>query len=181
MLRLASFATLLTACLATGVKRQEDVVSADLVQIASSVTVLNSFIQNLPATGVPAIETALSIHDGSTLLATAIAAAATAAASSGPFSEAQGAAIIGIVEEFTPTITEALTGIVAQMGVIADIPIQSLTALVKEDLASLQAATKSFENELVADSPADLLPTATLLTSSIDNAFATAQAAYAGA
>lgn len=85
MLRLASFATLLTACLAAGVKRQESVVSADLVEIASSVTVLNSLIQNLPATGVPAIETALSIHDGSTLLATAIAAAATAAAVSFAF------------------------------------------------------------------------------------------------
>ncbi|KAE9410062.1 hydrophobic surface binding protein [Gymnopus androsaceus JB14] len=178
------FTTLLafvTACLAAGpLVRDVPTVESDIANIASQVTALDSAINAFPTAG-GSLLSALVIHEQATSLAAALATAATDVAATAPFSETDGATILGAVEAFEPTILDALAGIVAKLPAFEALPLGGVPALVAADLATLQADTKDFENGLIADTPADLLAQATPITSAIDAALSSASAAYASA
>ncbi|KAE9403029.1 hypothetical protein BT96DRAFT_917813 [Gymnopus androsaceus JB14] len=166
---------LVAACIATVAQ-----VEADISSIASQVTALDSAINAFPTAG-GSLLSALAIHEQATALASALATAATDVTATPPLDEADGETILSAVEGFEPTIINALAGIVAKKPAFDALPLGGVSALVKEDLATLQTDTKAFENGLVADSPADLVPAAASLTSAVDAALATAAAAYADA
>ncbi|KIK67846.1 hypothetical protein GYMLUDRAFT_36629 [Collybiopsis luxurians FD-317 M1] len=111
-----------------------------------------------------------AIHAQATSLASALGTAATHAAvrvlppypnssfdldrqNTGPVTDAQAQGILATVEGFEPTILDALTQIVAKKPGFYSLPLGGVSALVAQDLATLKTDTKSFENELVADTP----------------------------
>ncbi|KAJ3891511.1 hydrophobic surface binding protein A-domain-containing protein [Lentinula edodes] len=182
MIGIASFTTLsifTAACLAAvPLKRDVATVENDIANVASQVTALDSAINAFPTAG-GSLVSALAIHDLATSLASALAAAATDVAATTPFSDADAAAILELVEGFEPRILDALNGIVTKKPGFDSLPLGDVSALVAQDLATLATDTKAFENGLIADTPADLLAQATPITSAIDAALATASAAYA--
>jgi hypothetical protein len=71
----------------------------------------------------------------------------------GAFSESDGQTIIQSVQAIQPTIISALNGIAAKKPAFDALPLGGVSALVKQDLATLGSDTMAFENALTASAP----------------------------
>ncbi|KAJ7152658.1 hydrophobic surface binding protein [Mycena crocata] len=169
--------TLVTACLATPVKRTVAQVEADITTISAQVTSLDNAINAFPNTG-GTLASALAIHSAATTLETSVNQGTTDVKATGAFSEADGRTILTQVEGFEPTILDALTAIAAKQPAFAALPIGGIPALVLQDLQTLKTDTVAFSTALIASAPADLKSEATTISNTISAAFDTAIAAY---
>ncbi|RDB17435.1 hypothetical protein Hypma_001618 [Hypsizygus marmoreus] len=155
-------------------------VKADINTIAAQTTTLDNSITAFPLTGGTLIQ-ALAVHNNAVTLGSSINKGTTdvQATTPTPFSDADGAAVLALVEAFEPTIESALTGIVGKKAAFQALPIGGIPALVKQDLSNLGASTTAFENALIAAAPASVVADATALKARVNAAFAAAIAAYA--
>ncbi|KDR66620.1 hypothetical protein GALMADRAFT_80725 [Galerina marginata CBS 339.88] len=172
---LAILASLVSGILAATVAD----VQSDISTIASQISTLDNAITAFPATGGSLLN-ALAIHTDSTNLVTSVNKGTTdvTAVTPKPFSEADGKSILSAVQAFEPGILDALKEIVIKKPAFQALPLGGIPALVKQDLINLNASTFAFEAALIASAPADLIPTANSIKSTVDAAFATAIAAY---
>ncbi|KAJ8455041.1 hypothetical protein ONZ45_g19074 [Pleurotus djamor] len=164
--------------LASPLKRSVAQIEADIATLSSQVTTLDNAITAFPNTGGSLIN-ALAIHTDSTNVISTLTTANNDVVANAPFSEADGQAILASLEAIQPRIEHALVEIVAKKPAFDALPIGGITALVKQDLAQLSAATSTFATSALGKTPVDLVPEATAFRDDITAAFATAQAAYA--
>ncbi|KAJ7059806.1 hydrophobic surface binding protein [Mycena amicta] len=157
-------------------KRTAAQVEADLRNISTQVTNLDTQIKGFPASGLAG---ALAIHNAATPLTTALNTAATDTSTNGPVDDTDGNAILAIVQGFQPTILDALTRLVADKAAFASEPISGLPALVHQDLVNLLTATQSLAAALIANAPPDLQPTASVIENAVLSAITSAVQAYA--
>ncbi|KDR66630.1 hypothetical protein GALMADRAFT_80675 [Galerina marginata CBS 339.88] len=150
---------------------------SDTSTINSQITTLDEAITAYPATG-GTLANALAIHTDASNLINTVKKGTTDAVTPKPFSEADGNSIVKAVKAFEPKVLDALKQLVIKKPAFQALPIGGIPALVKQDLISLNASTVAFEAALIASAPADLIPTANSIKSTIDAAFATAIAAY---
>ncbi|KAF5337821.1 hypothetical protein D9758_015710 [Tetrapyrgos nigripes] len=184
-------------------KRTVAQVEADLRNIATQVTTLDNSINAFPNTGGSLVQ-ALAIHTSSANLVPVVNSATTDVQVHFIFNlllltdtetddyigffplqgttgvtEADGQAILAIVNGFEPTIIDALNAIITKKPAFDALPLGGVSALVKQDLAQLSAATAALETALINEAPADLKAQATSIQTAVNAAFAKAQAAYA--
>ncbi|KAJ7048528.1 hydrophobic surface binding protein [Mycena amicta] len=136
-------------------KRTAAQVEADLRNISTQVTNLDTQIKGFPASGL------------------------AGALTNGPVDDTDGNAILAIVQGFQPTILDALTRLVADKAAFASEPISGLPALVHQDLVNLLTATQSLAAALIANAPPDLQPTASVIENAVLSAITSAVQAYA--
>ncbi|KAF8960436.1 hydrophobic surface binding protein [Flammula alnicola] len=172
----STFAVLVSLVIASYASTVADI-ETDIASIASQTTTLDNAINAFPATGGSLVN-ALAIHTDAVNLGTAIDKGTTDNVTPTPFSESDGSTILSSVQAFEPTILDALTQIVVKKPAFTALPIGGIPALIKQDLINLNASTFAFEAALIANAPADLVPTATSIKTTVDAAFASAIAAY---
>ncbi|THU93634.1 hydrophobic surface binding protein [Dendrothele bispora CBS 962.96] len=158
-------------------KRDVPTILADISKISSQVTTLDNAINAFPDSGGSLVN-ALAIHTDATNLVSSVNTATSDTTANGAFNEADGQTILNAVQAIEPTILDALTAIAAKQPAFAALPIGGIPALVLQDLKNLDAGTTAFSNALIANAPADLVPQATDIQTTIGNAFDTAIAAY---
>jgi len=178
MVRILAFALLATTALAAITKRTVAAIEADLNTITTDVKKLDTDINAFPDTG-GSLLAALAIHtDATTLESDLNKATNDTTATPGPLSETDAQTILGLVNTVSPIIQDALSKIVAKKPAFTALPIGGIPALILSDLKTLNNDTMAFEKALVAIAPADLIPTANMIISQINAAFASAIAAY---
>ncbi|KAF5383281.1 hypothetical protein D9615_004806 [Tricholomella constricta] len=155
-------------------------VQADIADITTKLHALDDSITAFPTSG-GTLTQALAIHNNAVALGSSIdqGATDTAAVTPNPVSDADGRSILDSFEALEPTINHALVGIVDRKAAFTALPLGGIPALVKQDLANLNASTSNIEAALIGSAPAGLVGEATDLKNRIDAAFATAIAAYA--
>ncbi|KAJ6590703.1 hydrophobic surface binding protein [Mycena vulgaris] len=166
---------LLASAFATPVKRTVAQVEADIRNISTQVTSLDSAINGFPASGLAG---ALGIHNAAGTLETAVNQGTTDVKATGTVSEADGQTILSSIQAFEPAILDALKAIATKKAAFDSQPITGLSALVRADLQTLSTVTNAFADALVVTAPADLKAQATTIQTTIAQAFATAIAAY---
>ncbi|KAG6816485.1 hypothetical protein H0H87_005691 [Tephrocybe sp. NHM501043] len=70
-----------------------------------------------------------------------------------PIADSDAQAILALIEALEPTIDDALLKIVARKAALVALPLGGLPALVKQDLANLNASTNGLESALIASAP----------------------------
>lgn len=70
-----------------------------------------------------------------------------------PVAESDADTILSDVEAFQPTIIDALKEIVIKKPIFDGLPLGGVSALVKQDLATLNTSTSAFEAALIAAAP----------------------------
>ncbi|KAJ7813976.1 hydrophobic surface binding protein [Mycena leptocephala] len=154
---------LLTASLATPLKRTVAQIEADIASITTQVTVLHSAVQDFPASGVVG---ALSIHSDATVLETTVNQAAADLKATGPLSKADASIIINSIMAFEPTMLDALQQLIAKHGNFGNIM-----------RGYLSASETALAQALFAVVPVDLQAKLTGLTN-VSTALAAAISAY---
>ncbi|KAJ7244485.1 hydrophobic surface binding protein [Mycena rebaudengoi] len=157
-------------------KHDAGTVEADLGVLAGLATTLDNAINAFPLTG-GTVDSALAIHTDATNFISSVNVATSDAKAAGPFSEADGSAILNGAPSLSPLL-DALQGIVAKKSALDALPVTDIDAIILQDLQSAQSSLATFGNALINDFPADLVPQATALRDNIVNAFAPAIAAY---
>ncbi|KAK1221195.1 hypothetical protein PQX77_016009 [Marasmius sp. AFHP31] len=174
-----SVLTLASLVLATPFKRATvDQVKADIAQISTQVKALDSSIKAFPDNG-GSLGQALAIHKTATQLVGTLNQGTKDVNDVSPPSEYDSQDILNSVEAFVPDITSALQAVVKKKPAFQKLAIGGIVKLVKQDLASLGSATKSFEDALISKAPNDLKSKAQETANKVNKAFADAQAAYA--
>nr|GAT45777.1 predicted protein [Mycena chlorophos] len=155
-------------------KRTVASVEADLNKIAAEVTTLLAEVQAFPSSGLLG---ALEIEEAAAPIITALAAAASDSAATGPLSESDGAAVLAIVNGFEPAIIEVANLIAGDAAAFeADLP--GLDAVVLNDLEQIYSGTQNLATQLIDNAPADLQPTATVINDAILAALSSAIEVY---
>ncbi|KAG5640221.1 hypothetical protein DXG03_009773 [Asterophora parasitica] len=152
-------------------------VKADIVDISAKLNALDVTVYALPLPS-GTLSQALAIHTnaGPLIAASNKGAADAVSVSPNPLSLIDGRAILDSVEALEPTIYHALNGIVARFARV--LPVGGISALVKQDLVSWNAASQALEVGLIGSAPVSLVAEATTLKTRIDAAFAAAIAAF---
>ncbi|KAJ7048406.1 hydrophobic surface binding protein [Mycena amicta] len=153
-------------------KRTAAQVEADLRNISTQVTNLDTQIKGFPASGLAGALVRVLFTMLRPPLTTALNTAATDTSTNGPVDDTDGNAILAIVQGFQPTILDALTRLASE-------PISGLPALVHQDLVNLLTATQSLAAALIANAPPDLQPTASVIENAVLSAITSAVQAYA--
>jgi hypothetical protein len=168
------FVLALTAAATPILRRDAVTVENDITQkISPQIQTLYNDVQGFPASGLIGAITIDS--DFKTLVAT-LSSANSDIHSAGVFSEADGISITQAFTSLTSILSGTLSDIQDQTAAWADLP--GGQPLVLRKLQSLKTTFDDFAQALTAAEPADLVPSATSLTSQVDNAFASAIAAY---
>ncbi|KAJ8073983.1 hypothetical protein AAF712_007995 [Marasmius tenuissimus] len=174
-----SVLALASLALATPFKRTTvDQVKADIAQISTQVGALDSSIKAFPDNG-GSLGQALAIHKTATQLVSTLNQGTKDVNDVSPPSESDSETILTSVEAFVPTIKSALQAVVNKKPAFQKLAIGGIVKLVKQDLASLGSASKSFEDALINKAPNTLKSKAQETANTVNKAFADAQAAYA--
>lgn len=161
-----------TAALASPVKRTVAQVEADITDIGNKVTALDNAIKSYTGGAIAA----LSIHSDAQALESSLNSATTDVQGTTGVSEADGQAILNQVNAIVPTIQDSLKQIAAKEPALKSAGVASIA---KSDLSTLATDSDNFANALIAAAPADLKAQGQSIKSTIDSAFATAEAAFA--
>ncbi|KAF9558558.1 hydrophobic surface binding protein [Agrocybe pediades] len=172
---LVVLASLVSAALSATVA---DVI-ADTRNISTQVTNLDNAANAFPNTG-GSLVAALAIHTDTVNLGSAFDKGITdiISASPKPFSEADGTTLLDIVEGFEPILLDALKVLIAKKAAFQALPIGGIPALIKQDLINLNASANTFENQLIASLPTDLVAAAEAIKADLGTIFVNAIAAY---
>ncbi|TDL14432.1 hypothetical protein BD410DRAFT_203717 [Rickenella mellea] len=160
----------------TFVKRDAPTILTDITYIAGNISKLNADINTFAVSST--LVHGLALHTDSVKLDTAVKGATTDVLATPTLTEDEGNAILTAVQDLEDGIIGALTNITAVKANVQALPVGNLAALVLSDLKTLSADTQTFENDLIAISPADLLDTANQIADTVNAAFAAAIAAY---
>nr|GAT58297.1 predicted protein [Mycena chlorophos] len=166
--------TCVVAALALPIKRTFASLSEDMASLAHAITTLDDLVKAFPSSGLLG---AIEIEEAAATVITALDAAASDSASTGPLNDAQGAAIIGIVEGFEPAMLDAISRVVTDKAAFES-ALPGLDAVVLADLKEFFTAATSLATQLITNAPADLKPTATSLEGVIITALTSAVKAY---
>ncbi|THU86305.1 hydrophobic surface binding protein [Dendrothele bispora CBS 962.96] len=174
----AILVTVTALAVASPVKRTVAQVETDLKDIATQVNNLDNSIKAFPDSG-GSLSSALTIHTAAQKLVTSLNTANTDVKGTTGVTDSDGQTILDLVKNFEPTIIDSLNNIVTKKAAFDALPLGGVSSIVKQDLGQLSTATEALETSLISEAPASLKSQAQDIQSSVDAAFAKAQAAYA--
>ncbi|KAG6808719.1 hypothetical protein H0H93_016567, partial [Arthromyces matolae] len=121
-----------------------------------------------------------AIHTSATTVNTAITTTTTDVQNAPvPVSDSDAAVILADLQALQPNISKSLTDVVARKAAFAALPIGGVLALVQSDLKTLNVSTTGLAGAFILQAPANVLPDAETLQSTILDEFASALAALA--
>ncbi|KAJ7578981.1 hydrophobic surface binding protein [Mycena floridula] len=159
-------------------KRTPAQVEADLDNMTTQVSNLDTAITGFPASGLAG---ALTIHTDIGNLNTAIQQATTDTMATPPFSEADGNLILTKEKKFLSILVDVMNQLVSKKTSFQGqkaLPLGGVPALVLQDLQSLSPNVCALEKAIIAKLPADLVAEMNVIKNSVSSSFATAIAAY---
>ncbi|KAJ7091843.1 hydrophobic surface binding protein [Mycena epipterygia] len=162
--------------LAAVLKRDAATVEADLAVLTSQATALNNAVQAFPLTGGTLAE-AIAIHTNTVNVISTLNTAASDEQAAGAFSEADGGAILSVLEGSEPIILDFLQSIVVKKPAFEEV-FPGVTVLILQDLEDYQSVGIAFVNTLFNNVPADLDARVAQFRNNTISAFAVAIDAY---
>ncbi|KAL7931204.1 hydrophobic surface binding protein A domain-containing protein [Trichoderma chlorosporum] len=174
MMNFAKFLLLASTAAAIILPRDALTVDTDINQkLGPLYKTLDNDVKAYPASGLPG---ALAIHDDVQTLVAVTQNTTSDVKASGSFSEADGTTILQDIQALVSTILGSLSAFQDQVPAWANIP--GGTAVVLNDLQSLNTTSINFFNALITAAPAGLIPSFTSIKTQIVGGFNSAIAAY---
>ncbi|THU76919.1 hydrophobic surface binding protein [Dendrothele bispora CBS 962.96] len=170
--------TVTALAVASPVKCTVAQVETDLKDIFTQMANLDNSIKAFPDSG-GSFSSALSIHTASQKLVSSLNMANTDVKGTTNVTDSDGQTIQDLVKNSEPAIIDALNNIVTKKAAFDNLPLGGVSFIVKKNLGQLRTATEALETSLFSRTPASLKSQAQEIQSSVDAAFAKAQAAYA--
>ncbi|KAJ7276741.1 hydrophobic surface binding protein [Mycena rebaudengoi] len=168
---------LLTTVISTPLKRGVPEILADLEIFSMEVDKLATDVHAVPDTGAT-LASALTIHSDLVTMTATVNQATTDARSTGSISEADGIAILNLLEDIVRRLLDALRELERKAPIFKALPLGGIPALLLQDFKNLQTAIIAFFNAIIADLPSDLESQAQTDTNTINIEFNNAIAAY---